>query len=209
MVSTNNKLLSKIIVSMRDWGRDCTCDSGTDNKCGQRFTQQHGKLPLGFDHKYCYSHLGYNLKATDMQAAIGVAQLDKFVGFNISRRNNWNYLYNELKDIPEITIAKNYNESNRPCYFGFMFHCKDNSTRNRLAQYLENSKIQTRNLFAGNITLHPCFESLVENVDYKIYGTLDTTNRIMNNALCIGVYPGLTKAYLTYMVRNIQVFFNE
>ena len=217
-VYTDNPLLKKIALSMRDWGRDCWCESGVDNTCGCRFTKQFGQLPLGYDHKYVYSHFGYNLKATDLQAAIGCAQLEKFPGFVEKRKANFARLYEGLKDIPQLQLFEKLPESD-PSWFGFLMTVKKVSgfqgskvsgacTRNDLAQHLESKKIQTRNLFAGNIVKHPCFEGLVEGVDYRIAGDLTVTDAIMNNSLWIGLYPGMGEAKLDYMIKTIRTFFS-
>ena len=233
-VYTDNPLLKKIALSMRDWGRDCWCESGVDNTCGCRFTKQFGRLPLGYDHKYVYSHFGYNLKATDLQAAIGCAQLEKFPGFVEKRKANFNRLYEGLKDVPQLQLFEKLPESD-PSWFGFLMTVRgttdstdftdrgkvagsDNpcnqcnpwlKTRNDLAQYLESKKIQTRNLFAGNILKHPCFESLKEGVDYRVAGSLEVTDRIMNDSLWIGLYPGMGEAKLDYMIATIREYFSR
>lgn len=206
-VYTDNPLLKKIALSIRDWGRDCWCESGVDNTCGCRFTKQFGKLPVGYDHKYVYSHFGYNLKATDMQAAIGCAQLKKFPSFVEKRKENYERLYAGLKDIKSISIFRPYPESD-PSWFGFLMTVNPDAgfTRNDLAQHLESNNIQTRNLFAGNIVKHPCFETLTEGVDYRIAGSLDNTDTIMNSSLWIGLYPGMGEEKLDYMITTIKTF---
>ena len=226
-VYTDNPLLKKIALSMRDWGRDCWCESGVDNTCGCRFTKQFGKLPLGYDHKYVYSHFGYNLKATDLQAAIGCAQLEKFPEFVEKRKANFARLHEGLKDIPQLQLFEKLPESD-PSWFGFLMTVKGSTnftnttncgagnscsscnswTRNGLAQYLEANKIQTRNLFAGNIVKHPCFEGLREGVDYRVAGTLDVTDRIMNDSLWIGLYPGMGEAKIDYMIKTVRAYFS-
>ena len=192
---------------MRDWGRDCSCGSGEDNRCGHRFDGQYGELPEGYDHKYVYSHFGYNLKATDMQAAVGVAQLKKFPSFVEKRKENFARLYNGLKDIPQLKLFEKYPESD-PSWFGFLITLSDEAdfTRNDLAKYLEDHRIQTRNLFAGNILKHPCFESLEEGKDYRIASPLVNTDKIMNDSLWIGLYPGMGNEKLDYMIETIQNF---
>ena len=204
-VYTSNPLLKKIMLSMRDWGRDCWCESGVDNTCGCRFSRQFGKLPKGYDHKYVYSHFGFNLKATDMQAAIGCAQLEKLPLFTRIRRENFAYLYEALKDVKSLQLPVSYPES-VSSWFGFLMTVKEDApfTRNQLAEHLEKNGIQTRNLFAGNLTKHPCFDVLVEGRDYRVVGNLENTDRIMNNALWIGVYPGMTRQKLEYMVEKIR-----
>ena len=206
-VYTDNPLLKKIALSIRDWGRDCWCESGVDNTCGCRFTRQFGKLPVGYDHKYVYSHFGYNLKATDMQAAIGCAQLAKFPLFVEKRKANYERLYAGLKDVGALSVFRPYRES-APSWFGFLMTVKPDAgfSRNDLAQHLEAANIQTRNLFAGNILRHPCFETLAEGVDYRVAGDLTNTDVIMNSSLWIGLYPGMGDDRLDYMVRVIREF---
>lgn len=206
-VYTSDPLLKKIMLSLRDWGRDCWCESGVDNTCGCRFTKQFGSLPVGYDHKYVYSHFGYNLKISDMQAAIGCAQLEKFPGFVEQRKKNFQYLYEGLKDLPELRFFEKYPESD-PSWFGFLITLTDKAefTRNDLAKHLEEKKIQTRNLFAGNILKHPCFETMREGVDYRVAGSLENTDNIMNNAFWIGLYPGMTREKLDYMISTIREF---
>ena len=204
-VYTNDPLLKKILLSMRDWGRDCWCESGVDNTCGCRFTRQFGKLPVGYDHKFVYSHFGFNLKVTDMQAAVGCAQLEKLPEFTRRRRENFAYLYEGLKDLEVFQLAEKYPES-EPAWFGFLLTVKDGAsfTRNDLVKHLESSRIQTRNLFAGNLLKHPCFESLSEGKDYRIAGELCNTDKIMNDSFWIGVFPGMSKAKLDHMIGKIK-----
>lgn len=204
---TDNPLLKKIMLSMRDWGRDCWCESGIDNTCGCRFSQSFGTLPKGYDHKYVYSHFGFNLKATDMQAAIGVAQLEKFPTFVEKRKENYKKLYNELKDIKEFTLIESQPNSD-PSWFGFMMTLKDgvNFTRNQLVEHLENANIQTRNLFAGNMIRHPMLDSMVEGNDYRVIGSLHNTDKIMNNSFWIGLYPGMGDEAIAYMIKTIIDF---
>jgi len=203
-VYTNNPLLKKILLSMRDWGRDCWCESGVDNTCGHRFTQKFGKLPLGYDHKYVYSHFGFNLKITDMQASIGVAQLDKLPYFIKKRQENWQMLYDGLKDIEEFIFVKPQKYS-EPSWFGFLITLKYGVkfSRNDIVKYLEENNIQTRNLFAGNMLKHPMFESLKEGVDYKVIGELKNTNKIMNDSFWVGVYPGMKKEEINFIIQKI------
>ena len=205
-VYTNNKLLRKIVLSMRDWGRDCWCDSGDDNTCGCRFSRQDGKLPFGYDHKYVYSHFGYNLKATDMQAAIGCAQLKKIEEFSAKRREHFNMLYQGLADLDHFFHLPRPTSNSVPSWFGFLITLKDNApfTRNAIVQYLETKNIQTRSLFAGNITRHPCFMALEEGEDFRTVGSLTITEKIMNNSFWIGVYPAMSKEALDYMVDMIR-----
>ncbi|GIW23339.1 MAG: lipopolysaccharide biosynthesis protein RfbH [Candidatus Sericytochromatia bacterium] len=206
-VYTNNRILKKILLSMRDWGRDCWCESGVDNTCGARFSQKIGKLPFGYDHKYVYSHFGFNLKITDMQAAIGVAQLEKLPEFIKKRQENWEKLYNGLKDIEEFIFVKPQ-ENSEVSWFGFFITLKDGIrfSRNEIVRYLEDKGIQTRNLFAGNITKHPAFDTLKEGLDYKVIGSLKNTDKIMNDGFWIGVYPGLSDEAISYIVKTINEF---
>ena len=206
-VYTDNPLLKKIALSIRDWGRDCWCESGVDNTCGCRFTKQFGTLPVGYDHKYVYSHFGYNLKATDLQAAIGCAQLEKFPSFVERRKANFTRLYEGLKELPQLRLFEKYAESD-PSWFGFLMTVKPDAgfTRNDLAKHLEAANIQTRNLFAGNIIRHPCFETLREGVDYRVAGSLANTDAIMNSSLWIGLYPGMGAERLDYMIEMICKF---
>lgn len=210
-VYTDSPILNKIIRSMRDWGRDCTCSGGQDNTCKKRFSGQYGTLPFGYDHKYVYSHLGYNLKVTDMQAAIGVAQLKKLPDFVEKRRNNWQYLRDNLKGVEEYLILPEKIENANPCWFGFIVSVRENSlkTRDEIVAYLEKNNIQTRSLFAGNITRHPCFDNLVEGIDYRVVGTLEKTDFTMNNSFWVGVYPGMTKDMLDEMVIKIKEALNN
>lgn len=205
-VYTNNPLLHKIVRSMRDWGRDCSCPSGCDNLCGHRFDRQYGELPLGYDHKYVYSHFGYNLKATDMQAAIGVAQLDKLDIFTNRRIENFNYLKENLKEIEELILPEAC-ENSIPSWFGFMITVKNNK-KNELVNYLEKNNIQTRMLFGGNIIKQPCFNEMRKtNEGYRVIGELKNTENVMNNSFWIGVYPGMKKDMLDYMIKKIQNYF--
>lgn len=205
-VYTRNPLLHRIIRSLRDWGRDCVCSGGQDNRCGHRFDGQYGTLPQGYDHKYVYSHLGYNLKATDLQAAIGAAQLKKLPGFVERRRENWNYLRGQLRDLEEYFILPEITPRSHPSWFGFMLMVRENigKSRDEIIAYLEKYGIQTRALFAGNITRHPCFETLEEGKDYRIFGSLDKTDEVMNRGFWVGVYPGMTKEMLDEMVLRIR-----
>ncbi|MDR0620204.1 MAG: lipopolysaccharide biosynthesis protein RfbH [Bacteroidales bacterium] len=207
-VYTNDPLLAKIITSLRDWGRDCVCPSGRDNFCGHRFDRQYGGLPFGYDHKYVYSHFGYNLKATDMQAAIGCAQLEKFPLFAEKRRENFNYLYSKLSHLSDKLILPEPAVNSNPSWFGFLICVKDNAgfTRKDIVQHLEKNNIQTRMLFAGNITKHPCCDNLCEGDDYRIVGNLANTDKIMSDVFWIGVYPAMTKEMLDEMVIVIEEF---
>ncbi|RAZ49864.1 lipopolysaccharide biosynthesis protein RfbH [Campylobacter hyointestinalis] len=207
---TNNPLLKKIMLSMRDWGRDCWCESGVDNTCKRRFSQQFGELPLGYDHKYVYSHFGFNLKISDMQAAIGCAQIEKFPTFVEARKRNFTMLYDGLKDIKELILVKAQPNSD-PSWFGFMMTVTDGAkfSRNELAEYLEKANIQTRNLFAGNMTKHPLFVDLKLGVDYRIVGELKNTDKIMNDSLWVGVYPGMSEDIINFMIKKIMEFFGK
>lgn len=206
-VYTSDPLLARLALSFRDWGRDCWCQSGCDNTCGCRFTRQFGTLPAGYDHKYVYSHFGYNLKATDMQAAIGCAQLEKLEGFSGLRKRNFEYLRSRLADLPQLKIMEKLPQSD-PAWFGFLVTLSDEApfTRNELAEFLEQRNIQTRNLFSGNLTRHPCFEPLTEGKDYRVASVLLHTDVIMNRALWIGVYPGMSLEKLDYMAESIKSF---
>lgn len=204
---TDNPLLKRIMLSMRDWGRDCWCESGVDNTCGARFTQEFGTLPKGYDHKYVYSHFGFNLKVSDMQAAVGVAQLEKFPSFVLKRKENFNKLYNSLKDINELILVEKQPLSD-PSWFGFMMTLKDGVkfSRNEIVEYLEDANIQTRNLFAGNMLRHPLFHSLEENIEYRVVGELKNTDKIMNDSFWIGLYPGMGDDAINYMIAKIREF---
>jgi len=204
-VYTSDPLLHKIIRSMRDWGRDCACPSGKDNLCGNRFNVQLGELPVGYDHKYVYSHFGYNLKATDMQAAIGCAQLDKFPSFVKKRKSNWQCLYNGLKDLQDKLILPQAAPSSDPSWFGFLITCKEGVNRNKLVQYIESKNIQTRMLFAGNLVKHPCFDELRKTGEgYRVISNLQETDRIMNDSFWIGVYPGMTDEMIDRMIMVVK-----
>lgn len=207
-VYTNNPLLNKIIKSFRDWGRDCVCPSGMDNLCKHRFDKQYGELPLGYDHKYVYSHFGYNLKATDMQAAIGVAQLKKFPTFIEKRRNNFNLLKEGLKELEDKLILPEPVQNSEPSWFGFLITVKEGVDRNALVQFIEKNGIQTRMLFAGNLIKHPCFDEMRANSQgYRVVGSLEVTDKIMNNTFWIGVYPGMNDKMIETMVKTIKKFF--
>ncbi|MDM5263702.1 lipopolysaccharide biosynthesis protein RfbH [Sulfurovum sp. XTW-4] len=204
---TDNPLLKKIMLSMRDWGRDCWCESGVDNTCGKRFSMSFGSLPKGYDHKYVYSHFGFNLKVSDMQAAVGVAQLEKFPSFVEKRKENYKKLYDGLKDVQELILVEKQPNSD-PSWFGFMMTLKDGVkfTRNEIVEFLENNNIQTRNLFAGNMLSHPLFDSLNEDEEYRVVGELTNTDIIMNNSFWIGLYPGMGDDAINYMIKKIREF---
>ena len=205
-VYTDNPLLNKIVKSFRDWGRDCVCPSGRDNFCGHRFDGQYGELPAGYDHKYVYSHLGYNLKVTDMQAAVGVEQLKKFPTFIERRKENWAYLRKALSDLEDKLILPEAAENSEPSWFGFLISVKPESgfNRNDVTKYIESKNVQTRLLFSGNLTLHPCFDSIRGTDAYRVASSLYVTNYIMNNSFWIGVYPGMTEEKLAYMSKVIH-----
>jgi CDP-4-dehydro-6-deoxyglucose reductase, E1 len=204
-VYTNDLELKRIVESFRDWGRDCWCPSGKDNSCNKRFKQQFGTLPFGYDHKYVYSHFGYNLKATDMQAAIGLAQLDKLSAFTAKRQANFQSLFDGLMDLSHLFHMPAIAQGTEPSPFGFLLTIRDGApfSRNDITAYLEEHNIQTRNLFAGNITRHPCFDHLEKSKDYRISGDLKVTDKIMNDAFWIGVYPGMTYEMIDYMIQCI------
>lgn len=204
-VYTDNPLLHKIIRSFRDWGRDCVCPSGRDNMCGHRFDRQYGELPLGYDHKYVYSHFGYNLKATDLQAAIGCAQLKKFPSFVEKRKANFARLKEGLKGTEEKLILPEACENSDPSWFGFLITCKEGVDRNKVVRYVEDKGIQTRMLFAGNLTKHPCFDQMRESKSgYRIAGSLENTDRIMADTFWVGVYPGMSGEMIDYMAETIR-----
>lgn len=209
-VYTDNPLLAKIIKSFRDWGRDCVCKSGCDNMCGHRFDKQYGELPLGYDHKYVYSHFGYNLKATDMQAAIGCAQLDKFPDFVEKRKSNFARLKSILLKAQDKLILPEPCENSDPSWFGFLITCRENIDRNKVVQYVESKGVQTRMLFAGNLTKHPCFDDMRRTGEgYRIVGELKNTDRIMNDTFWVGVYPGMTDEMIDYMGKTIIEALNQ
>ena len=204
-VYTDNPLLHKIIRSFRDWGRDCMCPSGQDNLCGHRFDKQYGELPLGYDHKYVYSHFGYNLKATDLQAAIGCAQLKKLPGFVEKRRKNYDRLISKLDDLRDKLILPERCPGSRPSWFGFLITCKSGVDKNKVVQYLEDHGVQTRMLFSGNLIKQPCFDEMRKSHEgYRVIGDLHVTDHIMKNSFWIGVYPGMTDEKLDYMVKILH-----
>ncbi|MCM1295527.1 MAG: lipopolysaccharide biosynthesis protein RfbH [Muribaculaceae bacterium] len=204
-VYTNNPLLHKCVRSFRDWGRDCVCNPGQDNMCGHRFDGKYGELPSGYDHKYVYSHFGYNLKATDMQAAVGCAQLKKFPSFVEKRKKNFARLRDALKGCGDKLILPEACEHSDPSWFGFLITCKEGVDRNVLVPYLEGKGIQTRMLFAGNLVKHPCFDQMRKTgKGYRIAGELTNTDRIMRDSFWIGVYPGMTDEMTDYMAKIIK-----
>jgi len=204
-VYTNNPLLNKIARSFRDWGRDCVCPSGKDNLCGHRFDRQYGELPLGYDHKYVYSHFGYNLKATDMQAAVGCAQLKKFPSFVERRRQNFARLRGQLLAVEDKLVLPIPCENSNPSWFGFLVTCREGVDRNKVVPYIEEHGVQTRMLFSGNIIKHPCFDQMRESGEgYRVVGDLMNTDLIMNNSFWVGVYPGMTDEMIDYMAKIIK-----
>lgn len=200
-VYTNDVKLNRLILSYRDWGRDCVCPSGHDNFCGHRYNGQFGELPPGYDHKYVYSHFGYNLKITDMQAAIGVEQLKKFPSFIEKRRYNWDRLHKALESIQDKVILPEAAENSRPSWFGFLVTIRSDVEIDRkdVICYIEKHNIQTRLLFSGNLIKHPCFDQIRGTDAYRVSGDLDTTDFIMNNTFWVGVYPGMTDEMIDYM----------
>lgn len=209
-VYTNNALLNKCIRSFRDWGRDCVCASGQDNLCGHRFDKQYGELPLGYDHKYVYSHFGYNLKATDMQAAIGCVQIEKFPDFVERRRHNFDRLKAALAGTEEKLILPEPCINSIPSWFGFLITCREGVDRNQVVQYVESQGVQTRMLFAGNLIKHPCFDVMRKTGEgYRIVGELKNTDRIMNETFWVGVYPGMTDEMIDYMAQVIKEAVNQ
>lgn len=205
-VYTDNLELKRIVNSLRDWGRDCWCQPGKDNTCGKRFKKQYGGLPQGYDHKYVYSHLGYNLKATEMQAAIGCAQLEKLPAFIESRKKNWMSLREGLSGLSKHFIFPEAAPDSDPSWFGFLITVRNETgfTRDDIVQYLENNGIQTRMLFAGNITKQPCLDGFENN--YRIVGGLKNTDTIMNNTFWVGVYPGMTGEMIQFISQKIRDF---
>lgn len=203
-VYTDHSLLHKIIRSLRDWGRDCSCPSGRDNLCGHRFDKQYGELPLGYDHKYVYSHFGYNLKATDLQAAIGCAQLEKLPEFVRKRKQNFKRLYDGLADTQDRFILPKACEGSDPSWFGFLLTCKEEVDRNQVVRNLEENGVQTRMLFAGNLIKHPCFEEMrKKKLGYRVAGELKYTDIVMEKAFWIGVYPGMTEEGIEYIIGRL------
>lgn len=203
-VYTNNPQLYRLINSYRDWGRDCMCPSGRDNLCGHRFDGQYGQLPKGYDHKYVYSHFGYNLKVTDMQAAIGCEQLKKFSDFVERRRHNWKRLREELLPVEDRLILPEPEPSSDPCWFGFLMTAREGVDREKIVRYVESKGVQTRMLFSGNLIRHPCFDQMRESGrGYRVAGGLENTDRIMRDSFWIGVYPGMTDEIVDVMARHI------
>ncbi|MCL0037607.1 lipopolysaccharide biosynthesis protein RfbH [Thermodesulfovibrionales bacterium] len=208
-VLTNGPLLKQIILSFRDWGRDCWCAPGKDNTCGKRFSWQLGELPYGFDHKYIYSHFGYNLRVTDMQAAIGVAQLEKLPSFIEARKRNWKMLREGLDDLSDMFILPSPSQNSNPNWFGFILTVRENAgfLRDEIVKYLEDNKIQTRMLFAGNLIRHPCFDEMRKSrKGYRVIGDLHNTDKVTRDTFWVGVYPGMKKEMIKYMIEKIHEF---
>ena len=211
-VYTNDRQLKQLVESFRDWGRDCWCPSGKDNTCNNRFGQQFGELPFGYDHKYVYSHFGYNMKATDMQAAIGCAQLEKLPGFIEARKRNWQLLRNGLAGMEDRFILPEPTPGSDPSWFGFLLTIREDAgiKRDTIVHFLENKGIQTRMLFAGNLIKHPCFDEMrKEGTGYRVIGELSATDRIMRDTFWIGVYPGMTDEMTAYMVATIREYLDD
>lgn len=206
-VYTNDPQLKRLLESFRDWGRDCWCPSGRDNSCNNRFGQQFGELPFGYDHKYVYSHFGYNLKVTDMQAAIGCAQLEKLDGFTAARKKNWKILRDALAGLDDRLMLPEATENSDPSWFGFLLTVREGAglSRDRIVNHLESKGVQTRMLFAGNLIKHPCFDEMrASGSGYRVAGELENTDRIMRDTFWIGVYPGMTDDMLGYMVETLK-----
>lgn len=209
-VYTKNAVLHNILRSMRDWGRDCRCPSGVDNICQHRFDGQYGELPRGYDHKYVYSHFGYNLKVTDLQASIGCAQLEKFPQFVERRKENFKRLRAALSPAEDKLILPEPCENADPSWFGFLLTCREGVSREQLVRFIEQKGVQTRMLFAGNLTKHPCFDELRESGEgYRIVGELRETDRIMRDTFWVGVYPGMTPEMIDYMASVILEGLNQ
>lgn len=206
-VYTNESSLRRLVESFRDWGRDCWCRAGHDNTCDDRFSREFGELPYGYDHKYVYSHFGYNLKVTDMQAAIGCAQLEKLPGFIEARKRNWRMLWEAFAGLEEHFVLPEPTPNSDPSWFGFLITVREDAgfTRDRIVNYLESKGIQTRMLFAGNLVNQPCFDEMRKaGKGYRMIGDLATTNRIMRDTFWVGVYPGMTQEMVRYMVETIK-----
>ena len=206
-VLTTDDELIRIATSFRDWGRDCYCKPGADNTCGRRFSMQYGKLPVGYDHKYVYSHIGYNLKVTDMQAAVGMAQLEKLPSFIEKRKGNFSKIKNELQRYEEFLIMPKTTKNSDPSWFGFPITVKENKrfSRSELTMYLEKNMIMTRLLFAGNVTKQPAYK----DIECRIIGDLKNTDYIMNNTFFIGVYPGINDEQIRYIAKVFEDFFKD
>ena len=210
-VYTNNPELHRLILSFRDWGRDCICPSGQDNFCKHRFDGQYGELPVGYDHKYVYSHFGYNLKVTDMQAAVGCEQLKKFPSFIERRRHNWDRLRKNLEEVSDKIILPEPAENSEPSWFGFLISVREESglDRNKVTKYIEEHNVQTRLLFSGNLIKHPCFDQIRGTDAYRVVGELKNTDFIMSHTFSVGVYPGMTDEKIDYMAKVIKEAVNQ
>lgn len=210
-VYTDNPLLNRLILSYRDWGRDCICVSGQDNLCGHRWDGQFGELPRGYDHKYTYSHFGYNLKVTDLQAAVGVEQLKKFPSFIDRRKHNWARLHAALEDIQDKIILPEPAENSDPSWFGFLISVRPETglNRNDVTKYIESKNVQTRLLFSGNIIKQPCFNEIRGTDAYRVVGNLENSDFVVNNTFWVGVYPGMTDAMIDYMAQVIKDAVNK
>ena len=210
-VYTNNPLLNRLILSYRDWGRDCICVSGQDNLCGHRWDGQFGELPKGYDHKYTYSHFGYNLKVTDLQAAVGVEQLKKFPSFIERRKHNWARLHAALEDVQDKIILPEAAENSDPSWFGFLISVRPETglNRNDVTKYIESKNVQTRLLFSGNIIKQPCFNEIRGTDAYRVVGNLENSDFVVNNTFWVGVYPGMTDAMIDYMAQVIREAVNK
>lgn len=208
-VYTNDTTLKRITESFRDWGRDCWCPAGKDNTCGDRFSRQFGELPFGYDHKYVYSHFGYNLKVTDMQAAIGCAQLEKLPAFTEARKRNWQLLRDGLAGLEDRFVLPEATEHSDPSWFGFLLTVKEGAgfSRDQIVQHLEGKGVQTRMLFAGNLIKHPCFDEMRQSgKGFRVVGNLSNTDRIMQRTFWVGVYPGMTEEMIGYIAETIRGF---
>ena len=205
-VYTNNSVLNRLILSYRDWGRDCICVSGQDNLCGHRWDGQYGLLPKGYDHKYTYSHFGYNLKVTDLQAAVGVEQLKKFPAFIERRKHNWSRLHKALEEVQDKIILPEAEENSDPSWFGFLISVRPETglDRNKITKYIEGKNVQTRLLFSGNIVKQPCFDEIRNTGAYRVVGNLKNSDYVVNNTFWVGVYPGMTDAMIDYMAEVIK-----
>lgn len=210
-VYTNNPLLNRLILSYRDWGRDCICVSGQDNLCGHRWDGQFGLLPKGYDHKYTYSHFGYNLKVTDLQAAVGVEQLKKFPSFIERRKHNWARLHAALEDIQDKIILPTPAENSDPSWFGFLISVRPETglDRNEVTKYIESKNVQTRLLFSGNIVKQPCFNQIRDTDAYRVVGNLEVSDFVVSNTFWVGVYPGMTDAMVDCMAQVIHEAVNQ
>lgn len=211
-VYTNDSQLKRIVESLRDWGRDCWCPSGHDDTCKKRFKWQFGELPYGYDHKYVYSHFGYNLKITDLQAAIGCVQLEKLPDFIEARNKNWKRLRDGLAGLSDKFILPEPTEGSDPSWFGFLLTVREGAglTRDEIVQYLEANGIQTRMLFAGNLIKHPCFDEMRKSSEgFRIVGSLENTDRIMRDTFWVGVYPGMSNPQLDYIIASIKEFVSK